>query len=199
MNNTYNRMVDLVVYDQLEEAMTVKQRIAAGAIALGAAGGLGTHMARTGGTTPNPATLTRSIGQKARPTTPTNAELATPTTGRTTVKPKDMFTQDERYPKGSAKENLMQQYNRLNKRRQSEREDDLARGAKPQNRKPLVKPYKDRYGDWQPGPKPDESKKAYDFPDLPQDALDRANETPEDRQKRLHREGKVKNSYLPDN
>ena len=195
MNNTYNRMLTLVVNERLEEAMTLRQRIAAGLIAAGAAGGLGTQMSKIGGSTPPPAALTRSIGGQATEKVPTNTTLAQPKARAiTSVKPEDTGPESGAGRRG---ENLNQQYNRLLQRRADQEAFDKGRGATPYNRKPLVPPYKDSHGDWQAGPKPNNPKSHYGVPGLPKDALGRAKETPEDRQKRLHREGKVPNSYLP--
>tara|TARA_R110002110_G_scaffold299532_1_gene513764 strand:- start:362 stop:943 length:582 start_codon:yes stop_codon:yes gene_type:complete len=190
-------MLTLVVNERLDEAMTLRQRIAAGLIAAGAAGGLGTQMSKIGGSTPPPATLTRSIGGQETEKVPTNTTLAQPKAKAraiTSVKPEDTGPESGAGRRG---ENLNQQYNRLLQRRADQEAFDKGRGATPYNRKPLVPPYRDSHGDWQAGPKPDNPKSHYGFPGLPKDALDRDNETPEERQERLHREGKVKNSYLP--
>jgi len=201
MNNTYNRMLILVVNERLEEGKklnAIKKAIlpiaTAGALVVG-----GTQMAKTGGSTPPPATLTRSIDGQETKKVPTNTTLARPK-ARTSVKPQARISvkPEDTGPESGAGwrgENLNQQYNRLLKRRSEQEAFDKARGATPYNRKPLVPPYKDSHGDWQAGPKPDNPKSFYGLPGLPK----RAKETPEDRQKRLHREGKVKNSYLPKN
>jgi len=140
----------------LAEALTKRQKLGiGGALALGGLFGA----SQLGGevkSPPPPATLTHSVGgPKAKPT----PKLATPK-ARVTVKPKEMFTQAERFPRGSSKENLMQQYKRHLRWDKSEDEDDDARKAPRRSlkRKPRIEPWQDGFGKWHPGPKPDESK-----------------------------------------
>jgi len=144
----------------LAEALTRRQKLGiGGALTLGGLFGA----SQFGGVKSPPPLKPSIVRQEQEPqgeVRPTPSKLATPK-ARVTVKPKEMFTQAERFPRGSSKENLMQQYNRLKRIRQSETEDDLARGAKPRSlkQKPLVKPWQDFHGEWQPGPKPDEKER----------------------------------------
>lgn len=184
MNNTYNRMLTLVVNERLDEAMTLRQRLAAAAIAAGAAGGLGTQMSKIGGSTPPPATLTRSIGGQETERVPTNTTLAQPKAKAraiTSVKPEDTGPGSKRPKKradsGEARPRWDTRTETWTPEEEEEQERQEIRRSKESERQ-----WRSRYG----------------LDPLPKDALDRAKETPEDRQKRLHREGKVKNSYLPD-
>ena len=180
-------MLTLVVNERLEEAMTLKQRIVAGVLALGA-GGLGTHMARTGGSTAPPATLTRSIGGQETKGVPTNTTLAQPKAKArtiTSVKPEDTGPESKRPKKradSGADGQKKAQYDQFGTETWTPEEEEEQERQEIRRSKESERQWRSRYG----------------LDPLPKDALDRAKETPEDRQKRLHREGKVKNSYLPD-
>tara|TARA_R110002126_G_scaffold151947_1_gene299045 strand:- start:290 stop:886 length:597 start_codon:yes stop_codon:yes gene_type:complete len=194
MNNTYNRILDLVVNERLEEAMILRKRIAAGLIAAGAAVGLGTQMSKIGGSTPPPATLTRSIGGQATEKVPTNTTLAQPKSrtsvkpkARISVKPEDTGPESKR-PKKRA-ESREEYLNRMDTGRTPLTPEEADREDREEYEKSLES---DRQ--WRIRQK---GSSHYGLPGLPKDALGRAKETPEDRQKRLHREGKVPNSYLP--
>jgi len=145
----------------LAEALTRRQKLG-GAVGAGLMAAASLLPTKSDKPTPPPIRPTQSTQHSDNTQARPKAKLAQPK-ARVTVKPKDMESESERYPeakivRGKAKENLNQQYNRLTKRRKSEREDAISRGATPRERKPLVQPYQDFHGDWKPGPKPDKSK-----------------------------------------